>query len=285
MALKDILVHIDNDPRSDIRLAVAVRLARQHDAHLTGIGIINVPNADYFYGSAIPLAGLPPPQVAERIREVGLAVAGPAETRFRDLLRQESLQGDWRLLKGHAPTMLAAHARYADLTIVGQLNSQVSSRGTSGDTILVSTLMSSGRPVLAIPFAGEFPRIGERVLVAWNASREATKAVNDALPLLKRARSVTILAINPRQGAGDRDENSSANIVLHLARHGIRAEATRTFAKDIAEGEALLSFAADVGADLIVAGGYGRSRAREMVFGGVTRTLLAEMTVPVLLSH
>jgi nucleotide-binding universal stress UspA family protein len=151
--------------------------------------------------------------------------------------------------------------------------------------VLVNVMLASGRPVLAIPYAGQFEQIGERVLVAWNASREATRAVNDALPLLMGAKAVTILAVNPKHGIEGHGDVPAADIALHLARHGVKAEAAHTIAKDISEGDALLSYAADLGADLIVAGGYGHSRAREMVFGGATRTLLQEMTVPMLLSH
>lgn len=285
MTFKDILVHVDAGPRTKTRLAAAVGLARQHDAHLTAVGIIEMPNAEYFYGSVMPLAGLAPAQVVDRIKERAVIEMGPVETSFRELLQREGLQGEWRLIEGDPPTILAVNARYADLTIVGQTDPELPARGASHDAIITTTLMSSGRPVLAIPFAGEFPQIGERILVAWNAGREATRAVNDALPLLKKAKAVTILAINPRQGATGHGERVSADIALHLARHGVRAEAAHTVAEGIADGETLLSFASDVGADLIVAGGYGHSRARELVFGGVTRTLLAEMTVPVFLSH
>jgi nucleotide-binding universal stress UspA family protein len=149
----------------------------------------------------------------------------------------------------------------------------------------VNVLLASGRPLLAVPYAGQFERVGDRVLVAWNASREATRAVNDALPLLRGATIVTVLAVNPKHGIEGHGDVPAADIVLHLARHGVKAEAAHTIANDISEGDALLSYAADLGADLIVAGGYGHSRARETVFGGVTRTLLEEMTVPMLLSH
>ena len=98
-------------------------------------------------------------------------------------------------------------------------------------------------------------------------------------------RVVTVLAVNPRRGIEGHGEVPAADIALHLARHGVKAEAAHTVANDISEGDAILSYAADLGADLIVSGGYGHSRAREMVFGGVTRTLLQEMTVPMLLSH
>jgi nucleotide-binding universal stress UspA family protein len=166
--------------------------------------------------------------------------------------------------------------------VVGQPNSHAPQ---DNDAVTVTTVMTSGRPVLAIPFAGDFPTLGERVLVAWNASREAARAVNDALPLMAAAKQVTVLAINPQRGIGRQGDVPAADIALHLARHGVKAEAAHTVANDISDGEALLSYAADVGADLIVSGAYGHSRARELVFGGVTRTLIAEMTAPVLLSH
>ena len=145
--------------------------------------------------------------------------------------------------------------------------------------------MTSGRPVLAVPYAGDFPVVGERVLVAWNASREAARAVNDALPLLAQAKMVTVLAVNPRFGIRGHGDVPAADIALHLARHGVKAEAAHTASGDIADSQALLSYAADISADLIVAGAYGHSRAREVIFGGMTRTLLREMTVPVLFSH
>jgi nucleotide-binding universal stress UspA family protein len=189
------------------------------------------------------------------------------------------------VVEGDTVGLVALHARYADLTLLGQPNSDEAFKGASADAVLVNVMLSSGRPVLAVPYAGKFEQVGERVLVAWNASRESTRAVNDALPLLRDAKSVTVLAVNPKRGIEGHGEVPAADICLHLARHGVKAEAAHTIAKDISEGDALLSYAADLGTDLIVCGGYGHSRAREMVFGGVTRTLLQEMTVPMLLSH
>jgi nucleotide-binding universal stress UspA family protein len=214
--------------------------------------------------------------------------AARAETsgqEFRDALRREGLEGEWRTVDGDTVALLALHARYADVTILGQPNEDESYKGPSADAVLVNVMLASGRPVLAVPYAGQFERVGERVLVAWNASRESTRAINDALPLLRDAKMVTVLAVNPKHGIDGHGDVPAADIVLHLARHGVKAEAAHTIAKDISEGDALLSYAADLGVDLIVSGGYGHSRAREMVFGGVTRTLLEEMTVPMLLSH
>jgi nucleotide-binding universal stress UspA family protein len=282
MALKDILVHLDVTPRSKVRLDIAAGLAIKCGAHLTGVHVIDIPSANYFYGAAMPFVPVNPEEIVDRMRADAAEAAAPIEAAFRDCLRRNGLQGEWRLVEGSPATMVALHARYADLTVVGQPNSY---EPQDSDAVTVTTVMTSGRPVLAIPFAGDFPTLGERVLVAWNASREAARAVNDALPLMATAKQVTVLAINPQRGIGGLGDVPAADIALHLARHGVKAEAAHTVAKDISDGEALLSYAADIGADLIVSGAYGHSRARELVFGGVTRTLIAEMTAPVLLSH
>jgi nucleotide-binding universal stress UspA family protein len=285
MALKDILVHLDGGPRSMVHLAVAAGLARRHNAHLTALHVIDLPQSDYLYGASMPFAGTGPERLVEEMRAEAAAAAVPIEAAFRDCLRRENLDGEWRMVEGDTPATLSLHARYADLLVAGQPNPYSAGGGSPRDAVVVTALMSSGRPVLAVPFAGDFPVVGDHVLVAWNASREATRAVNDALPLLEKAGRVTILAVNPRGGIGGHGDVPAADIALHLARHGVRAEAAHTVATDIPDGEALLSYAADIGADMMVSGGYGHSRARELVFGGVTRTLLHEMTIPVFLSH
>ena len=244
--------------------------------------MIDIPSVNYFYGAAMPFVPANPEDIVDRIRAEAMVAAGPVEAAFRDCLRRNAIEGEWRTAEGVLPTTVGLHARYADLCVVGQPNAY---EPQDADGVTVAAVMTSGRPVLAVPFAGEFPTIGERVLVAWNASREAARALNDALPLLMGAKQVTVLAINPHRGIGGDGDVPAADIALHLARHGLKAEATHTVTKDISDGEALLSYAADIGADLIVAGAYGHSRARELVFGGVTRTLIAEMTAPVLLSH
>jgi nucleotide-binding universal stress UspA family protein len=282
MALKDILVHLDATPRSAMRLDVAARLAVQHGAHLTGVYVIDIPSANYFYGAAMPFVPANPEDIVDAMRVEATAAAAPVEQAFRDRLSRDAIAGEWRLVEGNPPVTVALHARYADLVVVGQPNPD---EPQDSDAVTMTTVMTSGRPVLAIPFAGEFSVVGERVLVAWNASREAARALNDAMPLILGAKTVTVLAINPKRGVVGHGDVPAADISLHLARHGVKAEAAHTVARDIADGEALLSYAADLGVDLIVAGAYGHSRARELVFGGVTRTLLTEMTAPVLLSH
>jgi nucleotide-binding universal stress UspA family protein len=284
MAYKDILLHLDAGNRCPVRTDVAVKLARRYGSHLTGTFVLDIPAPEFFYGAAMPFMGAGPEQVVDRMRADAINAAAPVESAFRRRLRCEDLQGDWRLVEGDLPASLALHARYADLAIVGQPN-PYEANDTGQRDVAVTIVMTSGRPVLVVPFAGDFPTIGEHVLVAWNASREAARAVNDALPLMSQAKLVTVLAVNPRHGINGHGDVPAADIALHLARHGVKAEAAHTVANDIPEGEALLSYAADIGVDLIVAGAYGHSRARELVFGGVTRTLLGEMTVPVFLSH
>lgn len=285
MALKDLLVHLDPHPRCSARLGVAAGLAGRFNASLTGVQAIDLPSVEFFHGAAMPLASDGSERVVEEMRTRAVAAAGPVEAAFRERLRMDGLNGGYRLVEGNLPATVALHARYADLTVLGQVNPYVQPEGIGRDAVVVTTVMSSGRPILVVPFAGDFSSVGDRVLVAWNASREAARAVNDALPVLETASMVTVLAVNPRHGIGGHGDVPAADIALHLARHGVRAEAAHTVANDIPEGEALLSYAADISADLIVAGAYGHSRAREVVFGGVTRTLLAEMTVPVFLSH
>src|SRR5882757_5435775 len=285
MSFKDILIHLDEGPRSSTRLKIAVDLARRQKAHLTGIFVVDIPGSDLFFGAGMPFsAGGGMDQMVSSLRTEATSRAEAAGQEFREALRRDGLEGEWRTVEGDTISLLALHARYADLTVLGQPNEDEAYKGPSADAVLVNVLLSSGRPILAVPYAGKFERVGERVLVAWNASREATRAVNDALPLLRDATAVTVLAVNPRHGIDGHGDVPAADIALHLARHGVKAEAAHTVAHDISEGDALLSYAADLGADLIVSGGYGHSRAREMVFGGVTRTLLQEMTVPMLLS-
>ncbi len=283
MALKDILVHLDADPRTAARLGIAADLAIRHGANLTGVYVVDVPNTDYFYGAGLPMAGLGPDQLVDVMVSEARAAALPVEENFKQVLTLKNLPGEWRLVEGQTASVLSADARYADLLIVGQPDDP-RRQDHRGRLAVETALMTSGRPVLAIPYAGEFSSLTDHVLIAWNGSREATRAVHDALPLLRTARAVTILAVNPSAPDID-DEGPHVDLATHLARHDIKAETNRTVADEISDGEALLSYASDISATMIVAGGYGHSRAREMIFGGVTRTLMAEMTVPIFFSH
>lgn len=278
MALKDILVHVEDGRQGKARVDAAIALAVAHEAHLIGLYIVQPPGLPDYIRAQIPdsvLAGQM--RVIEGAAEV-------ARQHFDERLQRAGISGEWRCEVGHPVAIVALHGRYADVVVVGQ---RPSAGGDADDPSMPDQLiLSVGRPVLVIPYGGDFPVIGGRMLVAWDASRLATRAVNDALPLLQKAREVIVMAINPKSGDdAAHGEIPSADICLHLARHGIRAEAKHHYADDISAGALLLSRAADEGIDLIVCGAYGHARWREIVLGGVTRHLLAHMTVPVLMSH
>ena len=284
MSFKDILVHLDTTPRSATRLAVAADLAARFDAHLTGLAVVDMPPADVFYGFPSAFIDVQrAEEVIDRLRTARLAEAATIETAFRETLRLNNLNGEWRLIEGTLDNVVTLHARYCDLVVIAQPDPE--DRSSRGAPLSARTLMTSGRPLLIVPYAGTFKAIGSNILVGWDGSGEAARALNDSLPLLKQARKVTVLAINPRPGIGGDGDVPAADIALHLARHGVKAEAAHTIATDISEGDALLSYVSDIGADLLVCGLYGHSPLRERAFGGVTRSLLTEMTVPVLMAH
>jgi nucleotide-binding universal stress UspA family protein len=185
-----------------------------------------------------------------------------------------------RLVDDDPEGALALQARYADLVVVSQPDPEdVCSRLAPG--LPANVMLASGRPLLVVPHSGHFAQIGKRVLLAWDANLEASRAVACALPLLRRAGAVSVAIFNPGMLHG---AQPGADIALYLARHGVKVDVAVQQC-DIEVGEALLSLAADQQSDLIVMGGYGHTRFRELMLGGVTRTVLRSMTVPVLMAH
>jgi nucleotide-binding universal stress UspA family protein len=221
-------------------------------------------------------------EYVERFEAEERDAAGKMEKRFQERVATEQLSNEWRTVEGDTATIIGLHARYADLAVVGQEepDALTPQRGLPEGVVL-----DIGRPVLIVPYIGAQSTIGENILVAWNTSREATRAITDALPILERAKNVTVMAFNPEVGSDKHGDIPSADIALWLARHGVKAEAKQAYASDIDTGNALLSSAADLGSDLLVMGAYGHSRLRELVLGGATRQILGAMTVPVLMSH
>ena len=284
MGLKDLLVHLDGTRGHEARLQIAVELARRHAAHLTGAFVIEpVSLGGFFSPGGADLAQAEILQAIQDQHEKSRrALADRLGTLFRTRIDDAGVLGEWRIAHGDPGERVSLHARYADLAIVGQSDPDAPSFGSA---VAEAALLESGRPLLVVPYIGAAPAVGHCVLMAWNASREAARAANDALPLIAAGGRVTVLAINPSGGVRGEGELPAADMAHHLARHGITAEAAHTVADDVAVGDLILSRAADIGADLIVMGGYGHSRAREFVLGGATRALLGHMTVPVLLSH
>lgn len=278
MPLKDLLVHVDQTHQSAARLDAAIALAAAHDAHLVGVYVLTHPHIPNFIRAQIP---------DDFIRAQAEAIVGYAEKareRFEDAVQRSGVKGEWRVVEGQPEPLLSLHGRYCDLCVLGQRERHGEDLATDSD-MPDRLILSVGRPVLVIPRVGTYPVIGERVMVAWDASRLATRAVNDALPLLRRAKLVRVLAIRARRGEGGHGEIPCADICLHLARHGVASEAQHADADDIKVGDVLLSQVADQGIDLLVMGAYGHTRWRELVLGGATRHILTHMTVPVLMSH
>ena len=284
MGLKDILVHLDDSRGHEARLQIAADLARRHAAHLTGLFVIEPMSfAGFVAPGGAELAQVEVLQAMEEQHETARRAVGERlGSAFRARADDAGVLSEWRVVHGDPSERVTLHARYADLAIAGQSDPDAPAFRSA---VPEAVLLGSGRPVLVVPYIGAAQTVGQRVLVAWNASREAARAVNDALPLIAPSGRVTVLAINPARGIAGEGDLPSADMALHLARHGITAEAAYTAAEDVATGDIILSRAADMGADLIIMGGYGHSRAREFVLGGATRTLLGHMTVPVLLSH
>ena len=279
MDYQSFLVHIDDSDQSDQRLNVAARLARRFDAELAGAYLVPTRELTPFTSAMLPDA-----VVEHRLRDSGDAQAR-AEARFRAAADREGLVDvDWSAPAGRPIDAAISHARYSDIAILGQ-PLPTDDHAAFANDLVRSVLMAAGRPVLIVPHFGEFASIGKIVLIAWKETRESARAVADALPLLARARKVVVLSITAAAEETLGDTQARTQVVAHLHGHGIDAEMHHLDLPDIAIGELLLSQAADFGADLIVMGAYGHARFQELVLGGVTRTMLQAMTVPVLMSH
>ena len=283
MGFKDLLVHLDGSRQSAQRLDYAIAWAARDRAHLTGLYTLDL------VPTLAELARAYPGRVEHfetyaRVRTAELDRAKEVEAQFRDALRRSDLQGEWRFVEGLPAETVALHARYVDLTIIGQIDPEHPPADTTA-RIPEEVLFTSGRPVLIVPYAGKFATLGQHAVIGWKPTRETARALGDALPALAQSAKVTVVTVNPERGSDAEAGIPAADIALHLARHGIRAEATMTIADDIATADALLNYVADCSADLLVMGGYGHARAREAIFGGVTRQILQHMTVPVLMAH
>ncbi len=278
MAFKNLLVHIDDSEVNTKRLDAAIALAHAHGAHLTGI---NAAIQLYLPGNIA--AEVPAQLLSVYEEQVAERVSG-AKAAFTAVVERAGLSSDFRsahCAASRVAEVVALHARYADLVVLGQPDSE--NGGEVDAQVPEDVVLSAGRPALVVPYIGAGEEIGKRVLIAWDGGREAARAVNDALPLLEKAEFVAVLVVNPSQGA--HGEEPGADIALHLARHGIAVEAQHIEVRDLSTGNALLSRLADEAIAPLVTGAYGHSRLREMVLGGVTREVFQQMTVPVLMSH
>lgn len=280
MAVKDILVQLDASPASERRMAFACALAAKHGAHLTGLFVVDTTSA----GTMLIGDDIGAIRVIEQYREQALADAATVEAAFRAQATQDRIQFEWALEEGNAPDVVTHLARNADLTILGQTDPE-NTAVTANGIIMEHVLFGSGRPVLMVPYAGKLGDIGQNVLIGWTPRRESARALNDALQLMAPGSRATVAAVVRSGEEAEPRGVLTEDITRHLARHGITAEGHELVAPDLDPGNVLLNTASDMNADLLVIGAYGHSRLREMVLGGVTRSLLQQAPVPVLMSH
>ena len=277
MAIKDILVHVDNSRAMPGRVRAAAELAQRHGAHLTGLFVMEIPVLPSYADAQIPL------EVFEAQRAAFASGAAAAQRTFGDITGKSDISPEWRCVEDRRIDALTLHGRYADLLVVGQAD--------PGDPECVShgladhLALASGRPVLVIPAGGVSGSIGENVVVAWNAKREAVRAISDAMPLLESAKRVSVVTINSESNDPENAGIPAADIGLHLARHGIETQTKSLYGAPAAIGELLLDAARDESADLLVMGAYGHARLREILLGGVTVHVLEHATIATLLAH
>jgi nucleotide-binding universal stress UspA family protein len=275
MTIRDLAVFVDGATTEDETLRLAASLASRFDAHLAGIHVTPIPVVSPAFNSGMVdrVVSLYLDQTEERQRACELLFSAATE--------REGVRAEWRPMRGDTREAIAVHARCADLAIVRQVSPEEAFSALPS-VLPEDIALLSGRPTLVVPHAGRFETLGRRPLIAWKSTREAARAVHDALPLLRGAEVATIFAVDPDLEEG---ATASADIARHLARHDIEARIEQTVATDIAVADLILSRAADLDSDLLVMGAYGHSRLRELVLGGVTRAILKRMTLPVLMSH
>jgi nucleotide-binding universal stress UspA family protein len=269
--IKDIVASLAVGTSRDVVTDFAVSVAARLDAHLTGVAFLYEPNDGF------------PAEAMESQRIENEKVAKAAVSKFDDAVRRAAISAESRMLEvpvTSAPRVFARTSRQFDLAIMGQPQPD---KPALERLIVEAALFDSGRPVLVVPYIQRAGLRLDRVMVGWDGSRSAARAVADALPLLVRAKTteVVVVASEPAKSA----EMPGVEIAHHLARHGAKVEVKSIVTAETDVANTILSHAADTSADFLVMGGYGHSRLREFILGGVTRGILSSMTIPTLMSH
>jgi nucleotide-binding universal stress UspA family protein len=274
--LKDIVVNLSGRAAQDFAADYATSIAATFGAHVAGIA--------FLYEPVIPdgtLGGIPV-DLIELQREENSKAANAAVGRFEAATKTAGVSAETRVLDatlGGAAALFGQIARRFDVAVVGQAQRE---HGASEELMIEGALFESGRPVVVVPYIQKQGLTLDRVLACWDGGRMSARAIADAMPFLERAKAVEIVIVAEER---KNDEITGANMTEHLARHGVTANVKRIARGDLAIADVILDYAADSGADFMVMGGYGHSRLREFILGGVTRGILGSMTVPVLMSH
>lgn len=281
MAYRTITVHVNESGHSAARTELAAAIAIQQGAHLIGVAATALPQAFYMRGMmGDSSAGL------EDYLDFMKERAHAALAEFEKIAEKAGVTSiERRLMEDETGAALCLQARYSDLLILGQ-NDPDESLPAQRTDVPDYVITHAPRPALVVPYAGRLPSIGKRIVIAWDGSAEATRAIAGAMPFLLNAEMVQVVVFNPAAMEFAHGQQPGADIALYLARHGVNVEVSQRAADDDVDiGNALLSHLADCDADLLVMGGYGHSRFREVLLGGVTRTVLESMTAPVLMAH
>ncbi|MBK3775890.1 universal stress protein [Azospirillum sp. YIM DDC1] len=280
MSYREILVQFDDCPAGAARVEAAMLLAEQHTAHLTGLVLDIQPRIPMSIDGGVPQF------VTDALNQSAAEATERTVARMDALLDRQRCVAERRICKCDDTAIdraLALNARYADLLVLGQ--TLPGHPALVGRLEIETVMMSCGRPVLLVPQAGLRPTIGKRIVVAWDAGRAAARAVADAMPMLEKATSVTVLVVDAASTPSGHGALPGADIGTLLARHGVTVEVASLSSEGSDVADVALNWMFDHDADLLVMGAYGHSRAREWVLGGATRSILDRMTVPVLMSH
>ncbi|MDB5855847.1 MAG: universal stress protein [Herminiimonas sp.] len=281
MSYRTIAVQVNESLHNLNRIKLAAALAGNFEAHLIGTAASGVPEWFTMPGM-VAEPGIVLTSYLESIREQARSLLAEFEAAAA---RAGVASFESRMIEQDAAAALCLQARYSDLLVIGQGDPNENLPSQSAD-IAQQVALNSPRAVLIIPFAGMFQGLGKRAMIAWDGSMAAARAVTAALPFLRRAESVQVAVFNPDRAVGAHGASPGADIALFLARHGVKVEVSVNETGDeLDAGNALLSHLSDWNADLLVMGCYGHSRFREILLGGVSRTVMESMTVPVLMEH
>jgi len=280
VTIRDMVLNLSLGRTDDATIDYAVSLAGAFDAHLAAVAFVyeEVPIA--MLGDDIAAQWV---EGVEELRREARSAAKAALARFDKLARGAGLSTEARMVDTtftEAGDEFGRIARRFDLALVRQAEA-ASSR--PDDLIIQAALFDAGRPVLIVPYIQKGDARLDRILICWDGSRPAARAIADSLPFLRRAKAIEIVTIGGR--VKSEETMTGGDITDHLRRHGLSVATKNIVAPDVDVPSTILSHAADCAADMLVMGGYGHSRLREFVLGGTTRGILATMTVPTLMSH
>lgn len=277
MPIKDILTVLDlvgDQPAAKYALEVG----RVHDAHVTGLAVSFEPVVPAFAAAPMPVDYL------QAAHDQAVAAAKDAKDQFDELARLAGVKNESRLaeiLTGGPLDNILIHCRPTDLVVIGQSNPDKPE--PMRELLIETILFESGAPVLLVPYIGSKSFEPKNVLIGWDGSTTATRAIHSSLPVLEKADKVTVLVIE--KNASGENGQPGAEVANYLARHNMNVTVDVVTQPQTSVADTVLNHVSDNGNDLVVMGGYGHSRMREFLFGGATREILEAMTVPVLMAH